>query len=1059
MKMGRDPVTIPGARLRCLVAAGMLLWSILAPSAALAQSATPGEIQFVFGSDTSTSGFDLDDPSTRYNAGGYDLYAAPTGNAARVMEDAFRDRNRDFFGDPVRLTWWMQAGSLYGTAENTNVPLGSTMSPYRMRKYQGDAISRHGDEFTFHYHTWVWSDYDGDGRWYWNQALSFDETREDFDLTMARMLLEEDTFPVSFRSGWHFMDDAWQARLDGLVPFSMHNDWPHVRNDVVEPTDNIYDWSRSPSDFVPFHPATDDYQVPGDGRSWNVRSIYFSRATDALLRQVFDSARAGTGQVVCIWSHLAETTFVDDLQAVLDRIAVVAADYPDVPYRFPTAVEAMQRWLGTEDATPPALTVQEVPSGGGTLLRITTDEPIFQTAPFVALKDRYERHLLLPVSEVGPNTWETGAFDPAATAMVRVAVTDTVGNLTKHTVRFLPDDVYVDNADPGFSAVSGMWAPVGTPGPAHVWGNDIAATVLSEGAEAAARFELPLAEQATYNVFVRMPAVSSPADRVQLELRAGGQVAATRLFEEAPAPGQWHFVGTADLAPADAPFVELRASGDGQSGAVLAADAVRATALVRERQLDLPLRELDFADVIAGEESTVSLAVRNLGIGALTILGIQTASGVLTPLDSPPYVLQGPVLIELPMRLSSPTIGVVRDTLIVYSDDPIEPVRGVPFQVTFRDWFAVADNDDPASYEESGTWNTSVTQAYGPSSRYAGLPSGWTSTASFAATAQQGGVFDAAYIVPTTVNAAVRADYLVSVDGVRVDSVRIDQNRGSGAWRTLGLYELEAGAVFRVTVRASDPDQSGRVLRADAFRLSRMGDELRTAVLDDADPENYEEAGTWLSSNSQAYGTSSRYASQGSGATATFRASAEVTGVHALHEIVPTTVNASTQAQYRVLRNGVLVESLVIDQNQGSGAWRALGAWLFSAGDEIAVEVSEAPGSTGVLRADAIRVDFGAASDVAVERDLPLAGWSLGPNWPNPFGGRTRFAYSVGAPGRVVVELYDVLGRRVGTVVDEVRQTGTHEAEFDASGLSSGVYLARLRGPGFHASRTWIVAR
>lgn len=1016
-----------------------------------------GEILFVFGSDTSTSGFDLSHPTTLYNAGGNDLYASPTGNGARVMADAFREQNSDYYGTPLKMTWWMQAGSLYRNAENTNVPLGSTMSPYRMRTYLGDAMERHGDEFTFHYHTWVWSDYDKDGRYWWNQALSFDESQEDFDRTMAQMLIEEDVFPVSFRSGWHFMDNAWQSHIDRLIPFSLHNDWPHVHDDTEEPTDNIYDWSRSPSEFIPFHPSTEDYQVPGDGASWNVRSIHFGRASETLIRDMFETARAGGEQVACIWSHLAEASFVDDLQVVLDRIALVAMDYPDVPFRYATAVEAMQRWLETNDETPPTLTVETI--SGGTALHITTDEQIFQTAPFVALKDRYERYFVLPVHEVGSSAWETDTFDPDAVAAIRVAVTDTVGNLSKATVRFLPQDLFVDNEDIDFETVSGSWTPAIPAGFAHVWGTDIHTATLSEGAEANARWQLPVTEDALYNVFVRIPDVENPAGHVSADLYSNGQIAASRLFEEPPAPDAWHFVGSAMFGPADAPRVELRAPGDGQAGAVLGADAIRVTALVRERQLALAKSELEFADVVAGEEAIVSVDVRNLGIGPLTISDLSTATGVLVPTDLPPYVIDGPVEVALAMRLYSDEIGTVRDTLLIYSDDPIAPVRHVPFKVTFRDWFVVADNDDAVGYGEAGTWHTSVTQAYGASSRYAFIPS--SDEASFTVTAEQGGVYDASFIVPKTVNAAVRADYLVRINGVRTDSIRIDQNAGSGAWRALGIYDLSAGAEFRVTVRASDPEQPSAVLRADAFRLSRIGDYLQEIVLDDADGDHYSEVGPWQTSNAQAFGTSSRYASWGTDAMAVFHAAATSTGIHVLYEIVPETVNATQQARYRVLRNGGLVESLLIDQNEGSGSWRPLGAWLLDAGDEIEVEVSdEAESNTGlVLRADAVKLVFGGTSSTAVERELPDEEWSLGPNWPNPFAATTRFAYTLHEPGPVSIELYDVLGRRVAMIVDEELSAGVHEADFDASGLSSGVYVCHLRAGAHRESRTWTVAR
>lgn len=243
------------------------LWLLLVPLILLpSRVSAQEEVLFVFGSDTSTPGIRVDRHATVYPAYGFDMYADPARQGYRSMDPALREQYRDSYGTALKLTWWMQGGSLYRPALNTNVPLASTMSTHLMYRHHREAIEQLGDEMTFHFHTWVWTDYDGDGRTYWNQAKSFDESREDFDRALAEHLIEEDLFPVSFRSGWHYMDDLWQARLDSLLPFSMHNAWPGVRSETSEPIDNVYDWGRSPRDFVPYQPSSEDYQLPGGMR-------------------------------------------------------------------------------------------------------------------------------------------------------------------------------------------------------------------------------------------------------------------------------------------------------------------------------------------------------------------------------------------------------------------------------------------------------------------------------------------------------------------------------------------------------------------------------------------------------------------------------------------------------------------------------------------------------------------------------------------------------------------------------------------------------------------------
>ncbi|MGB3541697.1 T9SS type A sorting domain-containing protein, partial [Rubrivirga sp.] len=68
----------------------------------------------------------------------------------------------------------------------------------------------------------------------------------------------------------------------------------------------------------------------------------------------------------------------------------------------------------------------------------------------------------------------------------------------------------------------------------------------------------------------------------------------------------------------------------------------------------------------------------------------------------------------------------------------------------------------------------------------------------------------------------------------------------------------------------------------------------------------------------------------------------------------------------------------------------------------------------------------------------------IGTAQPNPFSGVTRIAYSVDTPTHVTLEVYNLLGQRVATLVDQVMPQGDHLATFDAAGLSAGVYLSRL---------------
>ena len=86
------------------------------------------------------------------------------------------------------------------------------------------------------------------------------------------------------------------------------------------------------------------------------------------------------------------------------------------------------------------------------------------------------------------------------------------------------------------------------------------------------------------------------------------------------------------------------------------------------------------------------------------------------------------------------------------------------------------------------------------------------------------------------------------------------------------------------------------------------------------------------------------------------------------------------------------------------------------------------------------------------ELTLPVA-TGLSPNFPNPFNSSTEIPYRLAGAGPVRLEIYNVLGQRVRTLVKEVQPAGFHRVTWDArdwqdAPVAVGVYLVRLKYPG-----------
>ncbi len=539
----------------------------------------PGTVYLVLGSDTAVwnwpGGVNVYVHTNHFNG---ELYTDPKGRAHQAMDPSFRAQFTDSFGSPLKLTWWMLVGSVYGHSDNHDVPVPNLMPLHLMRQYHGDSIRALGDELTLHYHTFLWSDYNGDGTSFWNEARTFHECRSDFDLAIAQSLIEEEVFTVTFRSGWHFMDNEWQNYSAKLWPYNMDNDSPNRSAPVVEPLFNSLDWSQAPLDFVPFHPATTNYQVAGDSPAWNVRSVKMPNVTQSVVDAIFAAAAKGTNQVVSFWAHLPEANFLDQI-ARMDLLAHVAAtNQPAVKFRYCTAVEAMQRWRGIDDVTPPQLEVTESDDNGIVTLHLRTDEPLFQPEPFVATKDIFERCRIVTCVPEGPNAWSaTVPLLRGSLAKIGIAVTDRAGNLTTRLIRYVPDDRFVDNLDAGYSETAGAWTNSAT----AAWGIDSRIVRLPPGESAAAQWILPVTIPGIHAVSIQVPKLTNPAPVLTYKITSGDVELAKVRFTSPLPTNDWIPLASVALDPAVTNVLTLTAEGDPVLETLAAADVVRVSPLLR----------------------------------------------------------------------------------------------------------------------------------------------------------------------------------------------------------------------------------------------------------------------------------------------------------------------------------------------------------------------------------------------------------------------------------------------------------------------------------------------
>ena len=94
--------------------------------------------------------------------------------------------------------------------------------------------------------------------------------------------------------------------------------------------------------------------------------------------------------------------------------------------------------------------------------------------------------------------------------------------------------------------------------------------------------------------------------------------------------------------------------------------------------------------------------------------------------------------------------------------------------------------------------------------------------------------------------------------------------------------------------------------------------------------------------------------------------------------------------------------------------------------------------------------------------NLSPSSFALGQNYPNPFNPTTRIQFSlpnVGTLHATSLRVYDVLGREVATLVNDVMNPGNHEVTFNGNNLASGMYYYRLQTAGFIDTRRMMLVK
>jgi len=185
---------------------------------------------------------------------------------------------------------------------------------------------------------------------------------------------------------------------------------------------------------------------------------------------------------------------------------------------------------------------------------------------------------------------------------------------------------------------------------------------------------------------------------------------------------------------------------------------------------------------------------------------------------------------------------------------------------------------------------------------------------------------------------------------------------------------------------------------------------------------------------------------------ATWTPNLDTNGRYEVFAYIP--MSEATAAKYKITAVDGIHE-VIVNQKNIKSDWLSLGTFTFAKGNSASVRLGD--GSDTVKQAivfDAIKWSYRGTGPTSVsEKQTILHSYILEQNYPNPFNPATVINYQLPIANHVSLKLYDVIGREIAMIVNEVKEAGKYSVAFDASHLPSGLYFYRITAGTFSETK------
>jgi hypothetical protein len=165
-----------------------------------------------------------------------------------------------------------------------------------------------------------------------------------------------------------------------------------------------------------------------------------------------------------------------------------------------------------------------------------------------------------------------------------------------------------------------------------------------------------------------------------------------------------------------------------------------------------------------------------------------------------------------------------------------------------------------------------------------------------------------------------------------------------------------------------------------------------------------------------------------------------------------TTASERNNDHFELMRNGALVHSQVSSGNSASGSTYE---WV-----DGSVEMGRTYTYTlAAVDANGQRDELGTVESSPNANAVVVTEYALHQNFPNPFNPSTTITFDLVESGNVTLQVFNLMGQEVATLVNGNLSSGRHTLNFSAAGLPSGLYLYKLEANGFSAQKKMLLMK